>query len=231
MFARVIILFCCLTGIAHGDKTKVEVEPGNDRPSWRVAVSQTAVITCCYNASGGFVNATWVNHIKENGTMTKRYVDMADYRAGNENFTEDGKQCQRLTLESVTLNDTGLYQCILTHPDLRSPVFTYGTFLQVYKPMVKYLNLSEKTKNKILTAEGILLLLCVLLPGILLLRKTKQLNQLEKRRNKEEEENIYEGLNLEDCSSTYHQIQRSEVRGPYQDVDNVREEDIQLEKP
>ncbi|KAG7469260.1 hypothetical protein MATL_G00126940 [Megalops atlanticus] len=231
MFARIVILFCCLTGIAHGDSALVTVQLGKDRPSQRVAVSQTAVIKCCYRASGGIVNATWVNRVKKNGTLTQRDVDMTDYRASNDNSTEGGEHCQQLTLQSVTMNDTGLYQCVLTHPSLRSKVVTYGTFLQVYKPMEKYLNFSEDTKNKILTAEGILLLLCVLLPGILLLRKTKRLNQLENRKNKEEEENIYEGLNLEDCTSTYHQIQRSEVRGPYQDVDNVREEDIQLEKP
>lgn len=40
-----------------------------------------------------------------------------------------------------------------------------------------------------------------------------------------------QGLNLDDCNSTYHQIQRSLVQGPYQDVINNDEDDIQLEKP
>lgn len=40
-----------------------------------------------------------------------------------------------------------------------------------------------------------------------------------------------QGLNLDDCNSTYHQIQRSLVQGPYQDVINNDDEDIQLEKP
>ncbi|KAK6269267.1 hypothetical protein J4Q44_G00394160 [Coregonus suidteri] len=78
----------------------------------------------------------------------------------------------------------------------------------------------------------------VLLHGTMMLRKTKKLNQLKKKRVKEEEENIYEGLNLEECSSTYDQIQRSLVQGPYQDVGNMlieeeeeEEEEIQLEKP
>lgn len=37
------------------------------------------------------------------------------------------------------------------------------------EPLQKTLNLSEKTKNRILTAEGILLLLCVLLPSTTIL--------------------------------------------------------------
>lgn len=39
--------------------------------------------------------------------------------------------------------------------------------------MYKTINLSENTKNKILTAEGILLLLCVLLPSATLLFKVR----------------------------------------------------------
>lgn len=39
-----------------------------------------------------------------------------------------------------------------------------------------------------------------------------------------------QGLNLDDCNSAYHQIQRTNQQGPYQDVASCGE-DIQLEKP
>lgn len=44
---------------------------------------------------------------------------------------------------------------------------------------------------------------------------------------------IPQGLNLDDCCSTYDQIERSQAHGPYQDVVNIKEEEeqIQLEKP
>lgn len=90
------------------------------------------------------------------------------------------------------------------------------------------LSISEESKNSIITIQGVLLLLFLLIPGTFII--CKGLNELEKRNNKEEE-NIYEGLNLDDCNSTYHQIQRSLVQGPYQDVLNNDEDDIQLEKP
>jgi len=42
-----------------------------------------------------------------------------------------------------------------------------------------------------------------------------------------------QGLNLDDCCTTYDQIERSQAQGPYQDVGNIMEEkeEIQLEKP
>lgn len=44
---------------------------------------------------------------------------------------------------------------------------------------------------------------------------------------------IHQGLNLDDCCTTYDQIERSQAHGPYQDVCNIieEEEEIQLEKP
>ncbi|KAM7383213.1 hypothetical protein PAMP_002884 [Pampus punctatissimus] len=101
------------------------------------------------------------------------------------------------------------------------------------EPIEKTINISESTKNSILTIEGILLLLCVLAPSATLLCKSKKLRGLEKKKMKKEEENIYQGLNLDDCCATYDQIERCQVQGPYQDVGNIieEEEEIQLEKP
>uniref|UniRef100_A0A8C1IYV5 CD79a molecule, immunoglobulin-associated alpha n=1 Tax=Cyprinus carpio TaxID=7962 RepID=A0A8C1IYV5_CYPCA len=125
----------------------------------------------------------------------------------------------------VRLNDIGLYQCKLNHNTLQ--IFTHGTFLQVYKPLQKTLNLSESVKNSIITALAVLLLISVLIPGTMLLCKSKRLNELERKKEREEE-NIYEGLNLDKCNSAYHQTKHSNQQG--QDVAGCGE-GIQLEKP
>ncbi|KPP73102.1 rho guanine nucleotide exchange factor 1-like, partial [Scleropages formosus] len=61
--------------------------------------------------------------------------------------------------------------------------------------------------------------------------QTRRESELQKKKSNIEEENIYEGLNLDDCNSAYHQIQRSQVQCTYQDVGNVGDYDVQLEKP
>ncbi|XP_042629283.1 B-cell antigen receptor complex-associated protein alpha chain-like [Cyprinus carpio] len=76
-----------------------------------------------------------------------------------------------LVFKRVCLNDIGLYQCKLNHNTLQ--IFTHGTFLQVYKPLQKTLNLSESVKNSIITALAVLLLISVLIPGTMLLCKVR----------------------------------------------------------
>ncbi|XP_035612605.1 B-cell antigen receptor complex-associated protein alpha chain-like isoform X3 [Oncorhynchus keta] len=228
----VTFLFLCFW--AAGDLSRIQVTQEPDRPSQKVQLSHTASLRCCYSVTGGTVDTTWVTspHMV-NGIL--RGVDWRDNRVTVDggNLTAAGVMCHTLILREVRLNDTGLYQCFLNHSTLRPSVYTHGTFLHVYRPIVKILDISESTKNSILTAEGMLLMVAVLLHGTMMLCKTKKLNQLKKKRVKEEEENIYEGLNLEECCSTYDQIQRSLVQGPYQDVGNMimEEEEIQLEKP
>nr|XP_029505490.1 B-cell antigen receptor complex-associated protein alpha chain isoform X3 [Oncorhynchus nerka] len=230
----VTFLFLCFWAVGDLSRIQVTLEP--DRPSLRVQLSHTAHLRCCYSATRGAVETTWFISIQTvNGTSAPQGVDRRDNHVTVDggNLTAAGVMCHTLILREARLNDSGLYQCFLNHSALRHSVYTHGTFLQVYRPMVKILDISESTKNSILTAEAMLLMVAVLLHGTMMLCKTKKLNQLKKKRVKEEEENIYEGLNLEECCSTYDQIQRSLVQGPYQDVGNMimEEEEIQLEKP
>ncbi|TDH11571.1 hypothetical protein EPR50_G00062240 [Perca flavescens] len=212
-----ILLCSFVVGIAQNEMT---LEP--DRPFLRIQVSQRAVLECCYRASVS-VNITWLKH-PSNKTLHPHAV-ASDHEA---KYLNTNLFCGNLNFNAVQLNDSGLYQCLLNNR-----LFSHGTYLQVYKPMEKTINLSESTKNKILTAEGVLLLLCVLVPSVTLLFQSKRLNELEKKKAMKEEENIYQGLNLDDCCSTYDQIERSQAHGPYQDVGNIKEEEeqIQLEKP
>ncbi|XP_078108625.1 B-cell antigen receptor complex-associated protein alpha chain [Sander vitreus] len=210
-----ILLCSFVVGIAQN---KVTLEP--DRPFLRIQVSQRAVLKCCYSTSVSVI-FTWIKHAP-NKTLAPHAVAKD---------SKMDKSCGTLTFRRVQLNDSGLYQCWLNGSDFS--LLSHGTYLQVYKPMEKTINLSESTKNKILIAEGVILLLCVLVPSVALLLQSKRLNELEKKKAKKEEENIYQGLNLDDCCSTYDQIERSQAHGPYQDVGNIKEEEeqIQLEKP
>ncbi|XP_023689060.1 B-cell antigen receptor complex-associated protein alpha chain isoform X2 [Paramormyrops kingsleyae] len=220
MIAKVILFFCCWVAVSLGNTSKVT--PKKDRPSLLVEVSRTAILECCFD--GNDVKPIWIcNVATKNATNPERRVNET-----SEIKQEAGKVgCHTLKFSNVKLTDTGFYQCLVND----SSIYSHGTFLQVYRPLRKFLNLSESAKNKILMFEGILLLFCVIMPGVMLIKKTKRHHQLEKIKYKKEEENIYEGLNIDECSSAYHQIQRSQVQGPYQDVDNIKGEEIQLEKP
>uniref|UniRef100_A0A8C2BYP4 CD79a molecule, immunoglobulin-associated alpha n=1 Tax=Cyprinus carpio TaxID=7962 RepID=A0A8C2BYP4_CYPCA len=192
--------------VAYADLEGLKLEV--DKPFERVVLSHEATIRCCYhwNKKRHF---TWIVNIQN--TSVPQY--------------EKGVTCRLLVFNRVCLNDIGLYQCKLNHNTLQ--IFTHGTFLQVYKPLQKTLNLSESVKNSIITALAVLLLISVLIPGTMLLCKSKRLNELERKKEREEE-NIYEGLNLDKCNSAYHQTKRSNQQG--QDVAGCGE-GIQLEKP
>ncbi|XP_041843088.1 B-cell antigen receptor complex-associated protein alpha chain [Melanotaenia boesemani] len=218
MGLAMFFVLCSLAGSTAQDKVILQA----DRPFLRVELFDEASLECCFkNGPSDFI---WV--IRNTSSSFYNISDNGQLNQGNKK--SEGATCGFLTFKSVQLNDTGLYQC-----KLPNNIFTPGTYMQVYKPMEKLINLRERTKNIILTVEGILLLLCVLGPSSMLLLKSKSLHELEMKKIKREEENIYQGLNLDDCRSTYDQIERSQAQGPYQDVGTIMEEteEIQLEKP
>lgn len=184
-----------------------------------VPVFGNAFLECCWKSES--LTSTWVKQTSNNAMIILNGTKPVK--------KSDGRFCGQLNFTQVKLEQTGFYACLLNSDN----DITHGTYLRVYEPLKKTINLSESTKNKILIAEGFLLLLCVLLPSSILLFKSKELNDLEKKKAKKEEENIYQGLNLDDCCATYDQIERSQTQGPYQDVGNIKEEEeeIQLEKP
>ncbi|GAA6220332.1 B-cell antigen receptor complex-associated protein alpha chain [Lates japonicus] len=202
-----------------------------DVPFVSVPLSEVAILDCCYTGKDVTGTPAWVFQ-HSHRVMVPIRVNASDLVTIT-TTTKSDALCGVLTLEDVQLNDSGLYRCLLTTIDNKTRILSHGTYLQVYKPLEKTLNFSESTKNGILTAEGILLLLCVVLPSATLLCKSKKVHEIEKKKMKKEEENIYQGLNLDDCCTTYDQIERSQALGPYQDVCNImeEEEEIQLEKP
>ncbi|XP_018410274.1 PREDICTED: B-cell antigen receptor complex-associated protein alpha chain [Nanorana parkeri] len=133
-----------------------------------------------------------------------------------------------LQIKNVRKNQNGLYKCQLTVNNM-----TYGscgTYLRVKdSPVYLFFNVGEATKNRIITAEGILLLFCAIIPGTFLLYKKRFENISSMSLKQSEGENLYEGLNLEDCSM-YEDISRG-LQATYEDVGSLRAGDIQLEKP
>ncbi|XP_064359627.1 B-cell antigen receptor complex-associated protein alpha chain isoform X1 [Dromaius novaehollandiae] len=141
-------------------------------------------------------------------------------------------QPDRATLDfhHVDLRDAGLYFCRVEAG--RAAGQSCGTYLRVRNPVaVPFLNLRESTKNRIITAEGILLLLCAVGPGLFLLFRKRWANErlLQIKKSAYEEENLYEGLNLDECSM-YEDISRG-LQPTYQDVGSLCGGDAQLEKP
>ncbi|XP_061453903.1 B-cell antigen receptor complex-associated protein alpha chain isoform X2 [Rhineura floridana] len=137
----------------------------------------------------------------------------------------------KLSFPLTKRNDTGMYYCCVQVPSgyqRRS----CGTYLWVRRPRpVSFLNMAESVKNKIITAEGFLLLICAIGPGLFLLFRKRWENErlLQTKKKVYEEENLYEGLNLDDCSM-YEDISRG-LQATYQDIGNVKVIDLQVEKP
>lgn len=224
MGAVTVFLLCSLFVVIA--QCEVILEP--DMPSLKVQVSNQATLLCCYKPIAMSKNCTWIKTVhKSNKTDRPHSVYKSDRVVVRYINKGEGKVCSSLTFASVKMDDCGMYRCWIN----ASQVFTHGTYLRVYKPLQKMINLDEDTKNSILMVEGVLLLLCVIVPSATLLCKSKRLRELEKKKMRKEEENIYQGLNLDECYTTYDQIERSQAHGPYQDVGNMNADNIQLEKP
>ncbi|KAG7276210.1 hypothetical protein CRUP_004801 [Coryphaenoides rupestris] len=228
---KMLLVTLFLSSVASVAKdVRIQVTLEGDRPFMRRMVTEMATLECCYSGRGKIVETWIVNTGITKGTHPQM-VNIADDRVKVEATQGTrGSRCSSLVLTGLRLSDAGLYQCCLNSNSQNISTQTHGTYLQVYKPVEKILKITEHTKNNILTAQGILLLLCVLLPGAKILCKSKQIHALEKKKALREEENIYEGLRIEDFSSPYDQIQRTQGPVTYQDV-YLREADTHLEKP
>ncbi|XP_034029415.1 B-cell antigen receptor complex-associated protein alpha chain-like [Thalassophryne amazonica] len=218
MMGTIAILFLCSFVVGT---VQVTVTLEADRPLLKVWVLERVQLQCCFNVIEGTLHSRWVMY-RHNGTsqINKTFVTEP------KEFQRSGRWCDNLNISLVQMNDSGLYLCLLSGSKNYS-LKTLGTHLWVYESQEKILNFSESTKNKILTAEGILLFLCVILPSTALLFQSKKISQMEKN-VKKQEENIYQGLTLDDCGSIYEQIEHCQVEDPYEDAGNM---DFHLAKP
>ncbi|XP_055992763.1 B-cell antigen receptor complex-associated protein alpha chain [Sorex fumeus] len=133
-------------------------------------------------------------------------------------------------IKKVKKEHSGVYYCIVMEGKQR--VRSCGTYLRVREPIPRpFLDMGEGTKNNIITAEGVILLFCAVVPGTLLLfrKRWQNLKFGVEAPDDYEDENLYEGLNLDDCSM-YEDISRG-LQATYQDVGSLHIGDVQLEKP
>ncbi|XP_052635480.1 B-cell antigen receptor complex-associated protein alpha chain [Harpia harpyja] len=202
----------------------VTVEAG---PTSRTAtVGDHLSLECLFQAPGD-ARVTWYQVCPRHNCSQPRALVEAS-QAGRQLRHEEGRAT--LTFLHLTHNDSGLYYCRVEASQAAGQ--SCGTFLRVRDPTaVPFLNIKESTKNRIITAEGILLLLCAVGPGLFLLFRKRWANErlLQMKKNAYEEENLYEGLNLDECSM-YEDISRG-LQPTYQDVGSLNAADAQLEKP
>ncbi|XP_064296256.1 B-cell antigen receptor complex-associated protein alpha chain isoform X2 [Phalacrocorax carbo] len=205
--------------------------PGEVRMVEAGPVSRTATVgdhlslECRYQAPRD-ARVTWYQ-VCPHRNCSQDSVPVLDGQAGRQLRREEG--LVTLTFLRLAHNDTGLYYCRVEAGWASRQ--SCGTFLRVRDPMaVPFLNIKESTKNQIITAEGILLLLCTVGPSIFLLfRRWANERLLQMKKSAYEEENLYEGLNLDECSM-YEDISRG-LQPTYQDVGSLHAADAQLEKP
>ncbi|XP_012316956.1 B-cell antigen receptor complex-associated protein alpha chain [Aotus nancymaae] len=181
------------------------------------SLGEEAHLQCLHNGSN--TNVTWWRVLHGNYTWPPEFVGLGQGVNGT------------LTIQNVKKSHGGIYMCRVqegNEPYQQS----CGTYLRVRHPPPRpFLDMGEGTKNRIITAEGIILLFCAVVPGTLLLfRKRWHNEKLGLDAGDEyEDENLYEGLNLDDCSM-YEDISRG-LQGTYQDVGSLHVGDVQLEKP
>uniref|UniRef100_A0A8D0HNN9 CD79a molecule n=1 Tax=Sphenodon punctatus TaxID=8508 RepID=A0A8D0HNN9_SPHPU len=193
--------------------------------SLTVTKGSSATLICRFEAPKG-ASVTWRRPCSQNCSEPLIVTNDTNHWV----FVNKSTGVATVVFERVEKNDSGMYYCHV-ESDIEHGQ-SCGTYLRVRKSLpVPFLNMSESTKNQIITAEGVLLLFCAIGPGLFLLFRKKWENErlLQAKKVAYEEENLYEGLNLDECSM-YEDISRG-LQATYQDVANIRVTDLQLEKP
>lgn len=185
-------------------------------PSLTVNLGEEAVLTC--KNDGRNPNITWWFSLQSNSTWPPMPLGPGLGPMG------------KLIFPEVNKSHRGMYWCQVIESQVLKR--SCGTYLRVRKQVPRpFLDMGEGTKNRIITAEGIILLFCAVVPGTLLLFRKRWQNEKfgVDMPDDYEDENLYEGLNLDDCSM-YEDISRG-LQGTYQDVGSLHIGDVQLEKP
>ncbi|XP_040590225.1 B-cell antigen receptor complex-associated protein alpha chain [Mesocricetus auratus] len=193
---------------------KIEVPP-----SVTVSMGSEARLPCEHDGSNP--NVTWYYGFQTNSNNNSKPSVLLGPGLGPRG---------ELVISNVNKSHKGIYRCLVQEKSVHQ--FSCGTYLRVRDPVPRpFLDMGEGTKNRIITAEGIILLFCAVVPGTLLLFRKRWQNEKfgVDMPDDYEDENLYEGLNLDDCSM-YEDISRG-LQGTYQDVGSLHIGDVQLEKP
>ncbi|CAN8177194.1 unnamed protein product [Coccothraustes coccothraustes] len=216
-------------GPSCGSWGGVRVQPGP--PSRSGTPGSPLAIECRFEPADA--NVTWLQVCPRRylgHTWSCSWPQEVPAEGGGRQVSQDEPGVSRLSFPRLQHNHSGLYFCRVQRD--RAAAQSCGTFVRVLEPVpVPFLDLGDATKNRILTAQGVLLLLCAAGPGLLLLFRKRWANErlLQPKKISLEEENLYEGLNLDECSM-YEDISRG-VQPTYQDVGTPAAADGLLEKP
>lgn len=181
-----------------------------------VSLGDEARLQCQHN--GSRPNVTWWLLIQGNHSWPPMFLGSGHSSKGE------------WTIPKVNKSHGGMYQCRVEENG--KLMYSCGTYLRIREPPPRpFLDMGEGTKNRIITAEGIILLFCAVVPGTMLLFRKRWQNERfgVDAQDDYEDENLYEGLNIDDCSM-YEDISRG-LQGTYQDVGSLHVGDVQLEKP
>ncbi|XP_036598771.1 B-cell antigen receptor complex-associated protein alpha chain [Trichosurus vulpecula] len=206
-----------ISALSPGSLTR-DLKVSSGPPSVTVPVGGTALLHCEHNGDSD-VNVTWWRISISDITWPRVPVEKPVQPNGT------------LVFREVSKRDGGMYLCrVFARSGTASE--SCGTYLRVREPIPRpFLDMGEGTKNRIITAEGIILLFCAVVPGTLLLFRKRWQNEryAVDQLDYYDDENLYEGLNLDDCAM-YEDISRG-LQGTYQDATTLRVGDVQLEKP
>uniref|UniRef100_A0A672QYZ1 Uncharacterized protein n=1 Tax=Sinocyclocheilus grahami TaxID=75366 RepID=A0A672QYZ1_SINGR len=127
-----------------------------DKPLVRVALFHEATIRCCYSWNKS-PHVTWIMNIHTtNGTTMLSLVNLSNNLMNKTTELTGGVTCHLLFFKRLRLNDTGLY-------------LLYSESDHSY---------IKSVKNSVITAEGVLLLMCVLIPGTMPLCKVRHTDRV-----------------------------------------------------
>uniref|UniRef100_A0A674HJE5 Ig-like domain-containing protein n=1 Tax=Taeniopygia guttata TaxID=59729 RepID=A0A674HJE5_TAEGU len=118
-------------------------------------------------------NVTWLQVCPRGRAGGCRWPEELPALGGGRQVRGGGSGVSRLSFEPLERNHSGLYLCRVSSRNASAQ--SCGTFVRVLEPVpVPFLDLADATKNRILTAQGVLLLLCAAGPGLLLLFRVRR---------------------------------------------------------
>uniref|UniRef100_A0A6J0UWA0 B-cell antigen receptor complex-associated protein alpha chain isoform X1 n=1 Tax=Pogona vitticeps TaxID=103695 RepID=A0A6J0UWA0_9SAUR len=224
MSARVVTIEASVAPPPKAEsQARVQVSVGSVPPSRIILEGSDTFLECRFSPPEA--NVTW----RRSSSDCNRSCDVTADQ--HRNILVDRRTgLSKLSFFPAEKNHTGMYYCVVSTENGHKQ--SCGTYLWVRRARpVTFLNMSETIKNKIITAEGIFLLISAIGPGLFLLFRKRWENErlLQEKKKALEEENLYEGLNPDECSM-YEDISRG-LQATYQDIGNVKVIDLQLEKP
>ncbi|KAE8593553.1 hypothetical protein XENTR_v10019192 [Xenopus tropicalis] len=110
-----------------------------------------------------WIQIKWYQNVSATANITETEANMEGRIRYNKKVLE---------IKNAQKNDSALYRCRVTVGDKKYK--SCGTYLRIQEAEpYAFFNLGETTKNRMITVEGVVLLLCTIIPGTFLLYKVR----------------------------------------------------------